>query len=920
MLAALLFSLAVSANPLDKLVQLHPGSARIRSGDGQRLVHLSGFAARTGARTPDAAARSFLAAHGPAFGVTGRHALVLRSAPAPGATGPVRFGRTIDGLPLFGGDLVLGVDASNRVFLVNAGDVAPSIAGRHAIGESAAARAALVDFPGGVRGAGPVTVAAGWHPLGAAVRAVYQVDFVASDPAGDWRTVVDAETGAALFRIDLRSFATAPGSAFEVSPAETAASLCPPSGGGTPTLCAAPASVTFPNLTTAADLHGSQTTVFNCNGANDPTSPAGVPGTCANVSAVNGAFNFPVDATFQATSDDFAAAMAYFHLDRHVSFFKRLDPAIPPVSAGNGGSSQALRGSLPALVNNFDANAPFENAFFSPGLDAMVFGQGSQADYAYDATIMYHELTHGVVWAWGGFNPSFDSLGTNWEAFALNEGTADSMAVAETGRSRVGGFLAAVNQPPLFGGRDLLDANASRTCQGDGTVVTRFGAPGINGLDGEEHDDGEIWNGFFWEVFDGLRTAGIKGCGGACEAGSAIQYGALRLAAGTSPTFDSYWQTFKAAASTLFPANPAVASYVDCVARRRKLDRCDRTVPVLAGESKVMSIRVRFSPFQVTVPTSGDATVTVCSAQGSSATLYGRVGQPVQITEIDGTGTATVVSDGSLSLTKACSAGPQTVTLTGGGTWFLLVDLGPSGQRELFRIDAGQTNVAARTAPTAPPTCSLAAPVPLSIQPAAPSVPPRGQTTFTASGGAGAGFTWSLATNASGGTINPSSGAYTAGSVGNVTDVVKVTDSLGASTTQNVSVTAGVSISPASASAAPGGSVSFAASGGSGAGFAWSMASNPSGATINSSSGAYTAGSTGSVTDVVRATDSLGNVATASVSVSPASQGAGGGGGTTGGGGGGCSATGTADAPALALALAALLRSRTRRRPRKERA
>ena len=307
--------------------------------------------------------------------------------------------------------------------------------------------------------------------------------------------------------------------------------------------------------------------------------------------------------------------MAYFHLDKHVSFFKKLDAAAPP------GPGRALRGSLPALVNVLDNGAGFENAFFSPLLDAMVFGQGAHADYAYDATVMYHEFTHGVVQVWGGFNPEFDAAGTNWEAPAVNEGTADAMAVSETGHSGVGGFLSAVNPANLFGGRDLADPNASRSCQGDGTVVTRLGAQSVNGLDGEEHDDGEIWNGFFWEVFDGLRSAGIKGCGGTCEAGAAIQYKALQLAAGTAPTFGSYWQTFKSAATTLFPANPAVASYVECVAKRRKLDKCDRTLPLFAGESKVQFVSVRFSSFQVAIPTTGNATLNVCSGGGAAARL-----------------------------------------------------------------------------------------------------------------------------------------------------------------------------------------------------------------------------------------------------------------------------------------------------------
>jgi hypothetical protein len=77
----------------------------------------------------------------------------------------------------------------------------------------------------------------------------------------------------------------------------------------------------------------------------------------------------------------------------------------------------------------------------------MVFGQGATADYAYDATVMYHEFTHGVVFAWGGFNRNIDALGGLTEPAAVNEGTADSMAVSENRRSEVGAFIGARSNP-----------------------------------------------------------------------------------------------------------------------------------------------------------------------------------------------------------------------------------------------------------------------------------------------------------------------------------------------------------------------------------------------------------------------------------------------------------------------------------------
>src|SRR5262249_19859425 len=193
---------------------------------------------------------------------------------------------------------------------------------------------------------------------------------------------VDAETGSVLFRQNLRYRATAPAMAYDVSPVESASALCPASGTGGLSFCNQPTAVTLQNLTTGADLTGNQTTVFNCNGQDAPTGST--PGPCVAVPKnAGGDFNFTADTTFQSVSDNFSAVMAYQHLDKHVSFFKALDPTLPPPG------SRALRGSIPALVNAFAGADPLENAFFSGSLDAMVFGQGAAADFAYDATVMY---------------------------------------------------------------------------------------------------------------------------------------------------------------------------------------------------------------------------------------------------------------------------------------------------------------------------------------------------------------------------------------------------------------------------------------------------------------------------------------------------------------------------------------------------
>jgi Zn-dependent metalloprotease len=786
-LAMFVLSLVAAGTiPLERFVQAHPASRRIVSPDGKRLVHASGFLSEATGRPPADAARAFLAAHGAAFGVTARQVLVLEGAPVAGRVSAVHFRRTIDGLPIFGGDLVVGVDVEGRVFVVNGADVSADVSGQHVLGENGARRAAVASFPEGVQGETPVAVAAGWSTFGPSMRAVYRVDFIARNPVGDWRVFVDAETGRMLFRENLRFNASAPGSVFEVSPVETAASVCTLSGNAH-TFCANPINVTLPNLVTGADLTGTQTSVFNCKGAD---VPAAVPGTCSAVPAVGGAFNFALDSTYKSTTDDFAAPMAYYHLDKHVSFFKHLDPALP------SGTGRAIKASLPAIVNVFQGGAPFENAQYNGLLDAMVFGQGATADFAYDATVMYHEFTHGVVSAWGGFNPTMDALGGVWEPKGLNEGTADAMAASENGRSLVGSFLTATGFPAGTPGpflRDLSDPNASRTCQGDGTSQ----AAG-NGLQGEEHADGEIWNGFYWEVYQGLKAAGIKGCSGTCEAGPALQYKALQLSAGTSPLFNGYWQTFKAAATASFPPNSGVAAYVDCVARRRKLDQCDRTVHLYAGERKAQEIKARFSPFQVVLETTAASSqFSVCSGQGKTTTIYVRKDVPALITAIDpNTQAATITADASAPFTQACPT-LMTFTLNPAAKWYLLLDAGSTATSDGYRIDAGTVGVTSRPAAAVPQTCS---PPVLTATPPSASVAPKGIVTFTATGGSGV-YSWSVPNNASKGTIDAATGAYTAGATGGVTDVVQVTDSFSNTATANITI----SPAPASSSAGGGG-------------------------------------------------------------------------------------------------------------------
>jgi len=76
----------------------------------------------------------------------------------------------------------------------------------------------------------------------------------------------------------------------------------------------------------------------------------------------------------------------------------------------------------------------------------------------------------------------------------------------------------------------------------------------------------------------------------------------------------------------------------------------------------------------------------------------------------------------------------------------------------------------------------------LALAPATVTVAPRGSFKFTATGGTAAGYVFDIATNASGATMDPTSGTYTAGTLRGVVDVVRVKDSAGAIATAMATV------------------------------------------------------------------------------------------------------------------------------------
>lgn len=250
----------------------------------------------------------------------------------------------------------------------------------------------------------------------------------------------------------------------------------------------------------------------------------------------------------------------------------------------------------------------------------------------------------------------------------------------------------------------------------------------------------------------------------------------------------------------------------------------------------------------------------------------GGVTDTVRVDDLTSSGQIIIVVGPTLAI-----ATPAPVPPRGSST---LVASGGSGQVSSWRITANSSggSISSAGVYTAGPnggvsdivqatdslgnTREVAVPVgpSLAIEPPTLSVAPRSTLQLAATGGSATGEEWTLDSNPSGGRMT-TAGVYTAGSNGNVDDVVKVTDSLGNTATLTLRIGRGLVIRTTSVDVAPRATTLLTPSGGSGVGYRFSMTENNSGGFITAD-GAYTAGPTADARDTVVVVDSLSNRAT----------------------------------------------------------
>ncbi|MBI5508658.1 MAG: VCBS repeat-containing protein [Deltaproteobacteria bacterium] len=151
----------------------------------------------------------------------------------------------------------------------------------------------------------------------------------------------------------------------------------------------------------------------------------------------------------------------------------------------------------------------------------------------------------------------------------------------------------------------------------------------------------------------------------------------------------------------------------------------------------------------------------------------------------------------------------------------------------------------------------------LAVEPAFSTLAPRERETLQAVGGSPPySFRFADGGQLSGddATLDLSTGAYQAGSRGSAVDVLAVVDASGRAAEGRVAVGAPLALSPAAATAAPGGVITFTGSGGKPP-YAYAVTAGPCGGEIEPTTGRYRAAAAGNCTDEVVLSDATADAA-----------------------------------------------------------
>ncbi len=383
----------------------------------------------------------------------------------------------------------------------------------------------------------------------------------------------------------------------------------------------------------------------------------------------------------------------------------------PPIGQGMGacvvGSFGRVDNAAFLPVEQF-AQLPLPG--LATGVDTLVIFQGNAADAAYDATVLWHEFGHGVVYATAALtfdDVALDSRSANNEGGALHEGFADYLAGAFGNTADVG---------PYFGPR-AIGAAAVMGVRQDGflrSLSNTLACPDV--LWGQVHQDSQHVSAALWSG----RLANLGTDNGATY--DAAFY-AMLVSLAPNANFASVAQIMAARVTTAFNAGAGTA--LTTAFNTRGVIGCSKVLDVTnaAGPRPVYGIPAASMLRSATVPgpfqfklrvPMGAQGIRIRGAQGGGGgfgggtpppvTILTKVGSPItftrngaQLTNDAETTAAVMASGGNIDsvvpVRVPCAATQEiyvAVAARGGGTTIQSLDVDAEPLVNcMFPVDAG---------------------------------------------------------------------------------------------------------------------------------------------------------------------------------------------------------------------------------------
>jgi len=382
----------------------------------------------------------------------------------------VRYQQTYEGIPVFGGEMLVAADSSKVVRSATGAyyselEIAEE---KKAISKKKAIETALKDLGESARLRGEVSGDVLWYPTSRGFVKVYHLLLPTTKPLGDWRYAINVETQAIEDSYNVLRF----------SPPQRRAMPLP---GPTPTPIPYPTPMPYPMpMPLPIVRKGTRGKVYLENPDDTPNLVTvmyrnlpypykvldGQFTKVLNEDAAEAVASSQGTFYYDPSNTHFDEAQMYYSVEKTYAYFTDLE--------FRGFATMGRNGKMTATVH---VGTNYDNAYYSLSTGQIYFGDGSYPsnpaglkDLSKELDVIAHEFTHAVI---DEYHPGINGS----DGGALHEGTADYFAASLTNESVVGEYVV-----PGPGG--IRDCNNTDTYPGAGGV----------------HQRGKIWSGACWDL------------------------------------------------------------------------------------------------------------------------------------------------------------------------------------------------------------------------------------------------------------------------------------------------------------------------------------------------------------------------------------------------------------------------------------